>query len=164
MIGVFYVVFYTPLFTPKPKARSGIPQASEDNILMSEVDEATPEVEEAPIVTPEAFIEEEDIQKEIKKTTRTLRDPFSVDFTFKKAEPVATDPEALPSAPAVVQEKFVLQGVFSVGSKRTAIIDERVLSVGDWIYGWKVEEIYSNRAVLKKGGKVKTLYIKLGVD
>lgn len=98
---------------------------------------------------------------ETAQAPKSLRDPFSVGFAIKQAENVGE----VEAAPVVAAKKTLdLQGIFLAGDKRTAIIDDEMVQEGEWVQGWKVQKIYTNRVVLVKGGREKILYIKIGVD
>ncbi|MFA4967520.1 MAG: hypothetical protein WC624_04810 [Candidatus Margulisiibacteriota bacterium] len=91
----------------------------------------------------------------------TLRDPFEVGFSYKKAE-VSTVPEnPNEAAPVVVKRYLELQGIFMTGDARTAIIDDKVVSEGSLVAGgFRVSSIRSDSVIISRGGKAKTLRLK----
>ena len=89
-----------------------------------------------------------------------FRDPFRVDFAYKK-EPVS------PESSSQTQEAKVLslQGIFDMpNGDKAAIIDDKIVAVGQRVSGWTVVKIYSDRVAMKKGRLRKTLRLKLGVE
>ena len=89
-----------------------------------------------------------------------LRDPFDVAFSFVKVE--ETTVPGSPSAPQEFKKFLVLQGIFMSGNVKSAIIDDKVVYVGTKVAeGYKVDEIKTDVVILKKGGKIKKLRIKL---
>ncbi len=90
-----------------------------------------------------------------------LRDPFNVGFSYEKAAASSVEVEKKVQK----KESFVLQGIFVLPDGKTlAIIDDKMLSKGQSIYGWTVSDIFSDRVVLSLRGKTKVLKVKLGVE
>lgn len=90
-----------------------------------------------------------------------LRDPFRVDYVFEKAAPTTAEGKA-EGAPR--RTYLALQGIFSLPNQPSVvIIDDKMYSVGQKIYGWTITKIYSDRVILSKSGKMKTLKLRLGV-
>lgn len=89
-----------------------------------------------------------------------LRDPFVLDFSIVAA---AEEP-ATPSAPPKPKATLVLQGIFVSGTVKSAIIDDKIVSVGTSVArGFKVYDIREDSVILKKGSAYKTLSIKGGI-
>ncbi|MFC1560026.1 type 4a pilus biogenesis protein PilO [Candidatus Margulisiibacteriota bacterium] len=75
-------------------------------------------------------------------------DPF-----FPKVKKVVTK-KAKPVLPGLAYSGFM------EGERRRAIINNAPMAVGDSIRGYTVVAIYKNRVILKKSGKLYTLWIK----
>lgn len=93
----------------------------------------------------------------------SLRDPFNVDFGY---EIIVLSPEAPSNEKKIApKKKFVLQGIFNLSEEEIiVIIDDKMLSIGDKIYGWVVTDIGIDYVILKKGLKSKILRLQLGVE
>jgi len=169
-ITVAYVLLYTPVYDmiwgikvtkvsplasfPAPKPPS--PPPSVKMVATVEVTKASAEAKPKPAMTAKKTTSTEAVPKFV-----TLRDPFEVDFAYVKVE-TPTEPGA-PAAPEAPKAVLVLQGIFMSGTQTVAIIDDKVVNEGSRVAeGWKVSEIRSDMVILSKGGKIKTLRMKVG--
>lgn len=92
---------------------------------------------------------------------RFLQDPFSVEFVFEQA---ITSESAATKEAAEKKSYLLLQGIFVLSDGSTvALIDDKLYSEGDNIYGWNISRIYPDRVVIQKNSKTKTLRLKWGV-
>lgn len=60
----------------------------------------------------------------------------------------------------VEEQAYQLSGIISQGTQPTAIIDDEVYRVGDYVGDSQVKEILYNKVVLEKKGKLKTLTLE----
>ncbi len=152
LIVTVYILLYTPLadliFAPKVRPLAVQPFAP---IIV-----APPEVKvEAP--TRESI---STFEAQIPKFV-TLRDPFEVDYAYKKVEVTQAPGETKPKEAKPAPRYLILQGVFMSGGVKTAIIDDRVVSLGSRVaLGWRVSDIREDMVILRMGGKIKYLRIK----
>jgi hypothetical protein len=169
-ISVAYVLLYTPVYdmiwgikVPKVYSLPSAPAVSTPAVpppvkvvATIEAAKATAEARPKPAVTAKKTATAEVVPKFV-----TLRDPFEVDFAYIKVE---APPEAgKPAAPEAPKAVLVLQGIFMSGTQTVAIIDDKVVSEGSRVAeGWKVSEIRSDMVILSKGGRIKTLRMKVG--
>jgi len=163
-----YVLLYTPVYdmiwgikVPKvyslPSAPAPTPPPPPVKVVATlEGVKASAEAKPKPAITAKKTATEEAIPKFV-----TLRDPFEVGFSYIKVE---APPEAgKPAAPEAPKAVLVLQGIFMSGTQTVAIIDDKVVNEGARVAeGWKVSEIRSDMVILSKGGKIKTLRMKVG--
>ncbi len=149
LIIITYIVFYTPASNyffgiKKPTTIPTIP-----NMVFSNV---KPNVS---MPTTETSAQ----SGEVSAKKISLRNPFSVGFVFEKAPEVSSGEVVAPPS------LFVLQGIFVLPQgKNSALIDDKMLTEGQAIYGWQLVRIYSDRVVLTKGNLRKVLRLKLGVE
>lgn len=96
-------------------------------------------------------------KKEPITAIKEVKDPFTVDFQVSKKDGTV---EA--SVGTVDSQTFVLQGIILSGRKSVALIDDSIVGMGDYIYGWRVVGIKKDLVGLKKEGKIKRLLLNLG--
>ncbi|HTY13795.1 MAG TPA: type II secretion system protein N [Candidatus Omnitrophota bacterium] len=165
LIATAYVLLYTPLadvlFVPKPKIPQPIrpvPPPPHPFILPTAEAAASSITSEAEKAAPKLIPSGE--SSSVPKFM-VLRDPFAVNFSFAKAAISTTAPSGAPAEKPVPKKVLQLQGVFLSGGTKSAIIDDRVVSVGSIVAGgYRVSDIRDDRVLLKKDGKHKVLKIK----
>ena len=156
LIALTYLVLYTPLsniiFGVKEVNTPAIPNNSLADMKKKDLI----------VVDSESTIKK---QSEIKKIVTKLpeiylRNPFSVGFNYEKGEHTTKEAEV-----KKVAERFVLQGIFNLSEgQMAALIDDKMLSEGQSLYGWTISQILSDRVALVRGRNVKLLRLKLGVE
>ncbi len=77
----------------------------------------------------------------------TLRDPFFSQFMPRQVD-------------IVMDEEYMLSGITSQGKYPTAIINNEVYKIGDWIGESQIQTITQDKVVLKNGEKMNTLVIQ----
>ena len=85
-------------------------------------------------------------------------DPFGGKITL--TTPVKRKPEPTPKEPEEVSLKF--KGIAQAGDQKAALINDKVVKIGDMIDGMKVEEIHRFKVILSKNNK--RYILELGKD
>jgi len=57
-------------------------------------------------------------------------------------------------------EALILQAVYLSSHRREAIVNGKVLKVGDWVGGAQVEKIESKKIVVRRNGQQRTLSLR----
>lgn len=97
--------------------------------------------------------------------TSYLRDPFYLDYRFEKSSATTeTQTPATTESESKKKSYLVLNGVFINSDGNVAIIDDKMYSRGQLVYGWTILGVYPDRVVLNKRGVTKILKLKVGVE
>lgn len=93
-----------------------------------------------------------------------IRDPFYLDYRFEKLQTTMEARQTATTESAPKKTYLVLNGIFMNSDGNIAIIDDRMYSRGQSVYGWTILGVYSDRVVLNKRGQTKVIRLKVGVE
>ncbi len=97
---------------------------------------------------------------EVPTAEARLTDPFALRTTVRTLAEAPLTAPTRPGTPTAKPAEPELQGIWMDSGMEIAFISDQSLQVGGKILGWRLESIYPDHVVLKKGGATKTLYLK----
>lgn len=110
-------------------------------------------------------------QEKFHRPEMIKRDPFALPSGVRprsqgetsrevKPNPIQSiSKETLPQEPLIRETPLKLKAILITDSLRLATINQTIVQEGDFIQEEKISEIHSDRVILIKGGKTRTLFL-----